>query len=86
MEYEWLYLIFRRNKPGEAHHWELYETCLRRRTLGKLMRGTRRNRGWHVLDAGDRTIAVLPPELNTSTAQAAAKTILLSLKQSEESS
>jgi hypothetical protein len=85
MEYEWRHLLFRRNTPGEAHHWELYETCMRRRILGTLVRHT--NTEWPVYDADGIPIAVLPKTLSFEEAKDAAKLlILLSLKQSEESS
>jgi len=85
MNYEWFHLIYRRDKPGEAHHWELYEACVRRRTLGTLVRRT--NHEWPVYDAYGIPIVVLPNTLSCEEAKDAAKLlILLSLKQSEGTS
>jgi hypothetical protein len=85
MEYEWLCMVYARNKPGEYRHWELCEAGFFHRTAGTLVRRT--DHGWNVRDADDALIATLPTTLSFEEAKDAAKMlILLSLKQSEGTS
>ena len=85
MEYEWVYLTYAINKPGEYRQWKLCEVGFLRLTAGTLTRRT--NKEWHVREADGESIAILPNTLSFEEAKDAAKLlILLSLKQSEGTS
>ena len=87
MEYHWLYMTFQPKVRGVTYTLKLYGIEPSERdwgaptTIGYLLRGTRRNKGWTVQNMYGNPVTTLPNELTADEARNAAQMILLSLKE-----